>query len=132
MNPNFMLDTDTVSLALRGEGGVAVRILNHRPSELCISSITLSELRFGADSKKSRSLHRLIDTFIGSVQVLPFDFAAANKFGIVASSLKRKGKPIGTFDTLLASHALSKEVTFVTCNLRHFKRVSGLKVESWA
>ena len=54
MTPGFMLDTDTVSGALRGQGDVPARLLEHRPSELCISSITLAELRFGADAKASR------------------------------------------------------------------------------
>ena len=42
--PRYLLDTDTVSYALRGEGRVAARILEHAPSDLCISSITLAEL----------------------------------------------------------------------------------------
>jgi len=57
--PHYMLDTDTVSFALRGQGRVAARLLGHRPSELCISSITLAELRFGAEARRSRKLHRL-------------------------------------------------------------------------
>ena len=47
----FLLDTDTVSFALRGHGGVAHEIGRRRPSELCVSSITLAELRFGAQQK---------------------------------------------------------------------------------
>ena len=35
--PQYMLDTDTVSFALRGQGGVAARLLEHQPSEVCIS-----------------------------------------------------------------------------------------------
>lgn len=77
----FMLDTDTVSWALRGQGGVAEHLLAHRPSQLCVSSITLAELRFGADAKASRALHRLIDTFVQSVAVASFDQAAADRFG---------------------------------------------------
>ena len=42
----YLLDADTVSYALRGQGQVADRILQHPPSELCISSITLAELGF--------------------------------------------------------------------------------------
>jgi tRNA(fMet)-specific endonuclease VapC len=127
----YMLDTDTVSFALRGQGLVASRMLGHLPSELCISSITLAELRFGAEAKRSRKLHRLIDTFAGAVAVVPFDHLAADRFAVVAASLARRGEPIGTFDTLMAAHALSLGVTFVTNNLKHFKRVVGLKSESW-
>ena len=43
----------------------------------------------------------------------------------------RKG-PIGTFDTLLAAHALSRGLTFVTNNSKHFQRVGGLQTENWA
>ena len=129
--PELMLDADTVSWALRGQGAVATRLLEHRPSQLCISSITLAELRFGADAKRSRKLHGLIDTFMQSVAVMPFDVAAAGRFGPVASALARRGEPIGTFDTLIAAHALSLGLTFVTNNVKHFQRVAGLKTANW-
>ena len=132
MTPAFMLDTDTVSWALRGQGAVSARLLDYRPSQLCISSITLAELRYGADAKGSRRLHGLISTFIESVGVMPFDQAAAHRFGGVASALAKRGEPIGTFDTLIAAHALSCGVTLVTNNTKHFQRVAGLELANWA
>jgi tRNA(fMet)-specific endonuclease VapC len=126
-----MLDTDTVSFALRGHGRVAARILEHRPSELCISSITLAELRFGAEARRSRKLHGLISTFVDSVEVLAFDQRAADRFAAAAASLTRRGEPIGPFDSLMAAHALSLSMTFVTNNVQHFGRVVGLKTETW-
>lgn len=126
-----MLDTDHVSFALRGQGRVADRVLEHRPSQLCISSIALAELRFGAEARRSRRLARLIDTFVEAVAVVPFDQSAADRFGLVAVAPVRRGEPIGTFDTLMAAHALSLGLTFVTNNTRHFGRVAGLRVESW-
>src|SRR5476649_1553387 len=115
----YMLDTDTVSFALRGQGDVAARVLTHRPSELCVSGITVAELRFGAEAKGSRRLHVLIDMFIASVSVVDFDADAAHSFGRVAAALATRGEPIGTFDTLIAAHALSLKVTFVTNNTQH-------------
>ena len=129
--PQYMLDTDTVSFALRGQGRVAARLLEHRPSQLCISSITLAELRFGAEARRSRKLHGLISTFAEAVAVFPFDQPAADRFAAVAASLARRGEPIGTFDTLMAAHALSLGFTFVTNNAKHFERVVGLKTENW-
>jgi tRNA(fMet)-specific endonuclease VapC len=129
--PEYMLDTDTVSDALRGRGRVAARLLERRPSQLCISSIALAELRFGAEARHSERLHRLIGTFIGSVEVLAFDQRAADRFGAVATSLARRGAPIGTLDTLMAAHALSLGLTLVTNNTRHFSRVAGLNTENW-
>lgn len=129
--PDYMLDTDTVSFALRGQGRVAERLLERRPSELCISSIALAELRFGAETRRSRRLHRLITTFVASVEVVAFDQRAADRFAAVATSLARRGAPIGTFDTLMAAHALSLGLTFVTNNTQHFVRVVGLNTENW-
>jgi tRNA(fMet)-specific endonuclease VapC len=127
----YMLDTDTVSFALRGQGRVAARLLEHRPSELCISSITLAELRYGAEARRSRRLHRLISTFVEPIEVMSFDQSAAGRFAAVAAALARRGEPIGTFDTLIAAHALSLRLTFVTNNTQHFRRVPGLVTENW-
>lgn len=129
--PVFLLDTDTVSFALRGQGRVGAHLLDHRPSEIHLSSITLAELRYGAEKKRSRKLHGLIDTFIKAVTVLPFDQSAADRFGTVAAALAVQGAPIGEFDTLIAAHALSVRMTLVTNNTKHFSRVAGLKTENW-
>ena len=128
----FMLDTDTVSFALQGRGQVASHLLDHLPSEICVSSVTLAELRYGADRKRSRKLHGLIDTFIDAISVLPFDRPAADRFGAVAASLAGKGTPIGGFETLIAAHALAVRFTLVTNHTKHFERVVGLRTENWA
>ena len=96
-----------------------------------ISSITLAELCFGAEAKRSRKLLSLIRTFVEAVTVVPFDQLAADCFATVAVALARRGEPIGTFDTLMAAHALSLRLTFVTNNTAHFGRVVGLKTENW-
>jgi tRNA(fMet)-specific endonuclease VapC len=129
--PRYLLDADTVSYALRGEGQVATRILERPPSDLCISSITLAELRFGAEAKKSQKLRRAIRTFVKDIQVVAFDEAAAERFAEVAADLAGSGTPIGVLDTLVAAQALALGLTVVTNNTRHFNRVSGLKVENW-
>ena len=126
-----MLDTDTVSFALRGQGRVAARIVEHRPSELCVSAITVAELRFGATRRKSAKLHELIDAFTGNVAVMPFEEDCAAQFGRIASQLADAGSPIGELDALIAAHAVSLALTLVTNNVKHFNRVVGLKVENW-
>jgi tRNA(fMet)-specific endonuclease VapC len=126
-----MLDTDTVSFALRGHGRVKDHILEHRPSEICISAVTLGELRYGAERRNSGKLHDLIDAFIANVAVVSFDEACADHFGRIASELAALGVPIGEFDTLIAAHAIALELTLVTNNIKHFARVNGLSVENW-
>lgn len=132
MTLRYMLDTDSVSFALRGHGSVGARILDHKPSELCISVVTLGELRFGAHKRDSKKLHKLIDTFAESVVPQDFDTDAADEYGRLAAVLTQRGMPIGAFDTMIAAHALARKLTLVTSNERHFRRVPGLKIQNWA
>ncbi|HVV50503.1 MAG TPA: PIN domain-containing protein [Polyangia bacterium] len=127
----YLLDTDSVSFALRGHGDVGTRLRAARPSDVGISAITLAELRYGADRKSSRKLHGLIDTFAATVEVAPFDAAAAAEFGRIGSLLAERGTPIGEFDVLIAAHAVALRCTLVTNNVRHFSKVPGLAVENW-
>jgi tRNA(fMet)-specific endonuclease VapC len=126
-----MLDTDTVSYALRGQGGVAAQILKHNPSDLCVSAITVAELRYGAERRKSAKLHRLIDTFLATVTIKAFDGDCASQFGKLASLLAERGEPIGEADTYIAAHAITIKVILVSNNAKHFTRVAGLKVDNW-
>jgi tRNA(fMet)-specific endonuclease VapC len=130
--PLYMLDTDTVSFALRGVGNVGARLMERKRSELCTSSITVAELRFGADKRQSRKIHRAIDAFLTGVDVLGFDLDAATTFGSVGATLARAGVPIGQMDTLIAAHALAANATLVTNNRKHFSKVPRLKLDNWA
>lgn len=129
--PRYMLDADTVSYALRGHGQVGTRLLEHQPSEVCISAITLAELNFGAQAKRSQKIRNAIRRFTSDIAVVPFDEASAERFGVVAAALATRGQPIGLYDTLVAAQALSLGLTVVTNNTRHFSRVPGLAVENW-
>ena len=126
-----MLDTDSVSYAIRGQGQVIERVVQHRTADLCISAVTLAELRYGADLLQSNRLHALIDRFIRPIQVMPFDDSCTKVYGAVASELTRRGVPIGDLDALIAAHALTIDATLVTNNVKHFARVAGLRVENW-
>ena len=44
---------------------------------------------------------------------------------------ERRGTPIGDADLRIASIALDRDLTVVTGNVRHFKKVPGLAVENW-
>jgi tRNA(fMet)-specific endonuclease VapC len=49
----------------------------------------------------------------------------------VRAELERAGTPIGPLDTLIASHALSHQLTLITNNDREFRQVPSLSVENW-
>ncbi len=127
----FLLDTNTVSYALRGHGRVAERLLAYRPSEIGVSAITVAELRFGAHKRGSRKLHGLIDTFLAPVVEVPFDSAAADRYGQIGAKLQKRGEGIEMADAMIAAHALELGVVLVTHKLRHMSRVVELEIEDW-
>ena len=126
-----MLATETVRKALRGEGRIGAKILEHKPHELCVSSITVAELRYGAEHSGSQKLSSLIDTFVGSIEVVDFDENSARQFGTLAMEMAKRGTAIGEFEMLVAAHAIGVEATLVTDNADPFARVFGLYVENW-
>jgi tRNA(fMet)-specific endonuclease VapC len=50
---------------------------------------------------------------------------------MLRAALERKGRPIGSLDTLIAAHALALGATLVTNDVGAFGRVPGLRVENW-
>lgn len=106
-------------------------ILDQSPSALCISAITVAELRYGANRRKSAKVHALIDTFVSTLAVIPFDEDCAIEYGRIAAELAERGTPIGDLDVLIAAQAVHLRLTLVTNNVKHFARVRGLKVVNW-
>ncbi|HEY0372856.1 MAG TPA: PIN domain-containing protein [Thermoanaerobaculia bacterium] len=128
----YMLDTDTVSYALRGDERIISMILEHAPSELCVSAVTVSELRYGAARRKSKRLAGLIDAFTRGLAVVAFDEFCAHHYGDIAADLEKRRAPIGQLDVMIAAHAMALDIALVTNNTKHFRRVRGLKIENWA
>ncbi len=101
-------------------------------ADVGISAITLAELEFGvAKSSKPQQNNEALQSFVAPLEILPFDDRAACRYGEIRAYLEKKGQPIGSLDMLIAAHSSSLALTLVTNNLREFKKVPGLTVESW-
>jgi tRNA(fMet)-specific endonuclease VapC len=70
--------------------------------------------------------------FIAPIEISAYDDVAAQHYGVIRAHLERQGTPIGSFDMLIAAHALSINSVLITNNESEFKRVSNLKIENWA
>ncbi|MDK9721913.1 MAG: type II toxin-antitoxin system VapC family toxin [Rhodospirillales bacterium] len=127
-----MLDTDICIRVLRDRPQSARERFNAEAEGLCISSVTLGELLYGAE-KSARPVHhrRQVDSFASLLQVLDFDGPAALHFAEIRASLERKGQSIGAYDTMIAAHARSRGLVVITGNLKEFSRVEGLRSENW-
>jgi tRNA(fMet)-specific endonuclease VapC len=129
----YLLDTNVCVDFLNGRfPSVTERIQRSSPRDLCISSVVVAELRFGADRSSSRLRnHRRLDVLTAEIACVDFDLQAASAYDNVRAKLEAKGSPIGANDMLIAAHALALGVVLVTDNLREFERVEGLEVETW-
>lgn len=58
------------------------------------------------------------------------DHAAVHN-GQIRAELAKAGKPSGPYDQMIAGHARSQGLILVTNNVREFKRVPSIRVESW-
>lgn len=97
-----------------------------------ISSITSAELYYGVKKKNSSKLTLAVETFLSPLNIFEFDQQASAVYGDVRTALKNKGTLIGSYDMLIAAHALSLNAILITNNVREFARVSGLTIENWA
>ncbi len=118
----FMLDTNTCIFTIKNKPEHIRERFNLNTSRMCISSITLMELIYGAE--KSLAPERnlaVVEGFISRLEVLDYDTQAAIHTGQIRAELARKGTPVGPYDQMIAGHAGSR-----SANLNAF-RVSESK-----
>ena len=128
----YMLDTSLCIQVLRDRPIFIRERFNETANELCISTIVLTELLRGAAKSARPTHHRAaVERFIGRLDVLPFDAAAADHAADIRADLEAKGRKIGGYDVLIAGHARSRGLIVVTGNLSEFGRVEGLRSEDW-
>jgi len=128
-----MLDSDICIYAMKGRPGAAARRLGRfDPADVFLSCIAAAELWTGVSksSRRQRSQAEL-ERFLAGMTVLDWPAAAAIRYAFVRAYLELRGSRIGELDLLIAAHALHEDLPLVTNNAKEFRRVPGLKVESW-
>jgi tRNA(fMet)-specific endonuclease VapC len=83
----------------------------------------------------SKTIPRLslekVQEFRRDVQALSFDEACALELGKLRGTLLRQGITVSPVDLMIASIALTHNLTLVTHNRADFHRVPGLRVDDW-
>lgn len=132
----YLFDTDILSNLVKRTPSVVLigRIARVRPELQFTSSITVGELLYGTHrlGERGNALRANIEeTILADIQVLSFDTRAARIYARIRAGLEEHRMTIGDADTRIASIALAHDLTVVSANLRHFRRVPGLVVENW-
>ena len=128
----YLLDTNIVIYVLKRRPKEVLDIFNANASRMAISSITLSELMYGAEKSLNTDKNlEAVEEFVSHLEVLPYDAKASQHYGQIKAALEKKGQIIGENDIYIAAHATSHGLILVTNNLREFKRVPNLALENW-
>ena len=127
-----LLDTNIASYIIKGNIPSVDRRLAKVPiADVFISSVTEAELRYGLARRPDASrLRALVEDFLLTVTILPWDSEAAKQYGSLRAGLEREGLPMANLDIMIGAHALAIGAVLVT-NDRAFARIKDLKVADW-
>lgn len=120
----FLLDSNICIYILEASSPPLLEHLRvMEPGTLVASSIVYAEVMRGIPAGDRRR-NRAAEGLFQRVPVLPFDGSSARRF---------RDLPFhrGSFDRLIAAHALALDLTVVTANIEDFEDVPGLRLEDW-
>lgn len=120
----YLLDTNIlITIALAANQAVRARAMQCDQGDMVTSAIAYAEVVHGSVVGKPPPFDEL-QLLIEEIEVLPFDEKAARFYASLPFQR-------GSYDRLIAAHALSQDLIVVTHNEKHFADVPGLKVENW-
>lgn len=128
----YLLDTNIVIAAMKGNPAVVGRLESTPLANLILSPVVLGELEFGAEKSAHSERNRARLAELAERLPLAVVHAETSRcYGRIRAELEQRGTPIGANDTWIAAHALALDATLVTDNIGEFSRVPGLSVENW-
>lgn len=129
----YLFDSNTCIFLLNNSSPtLSARLQTVDPGDIALCSVVLAELTFGAyRSNRVADNLRLLQKFVAPYRSLGFDDRCVDSYGRIRSDLAQSGTPIGPMDLLIASIAITHNLTLVTNNTAGFHRVVGLSLEDW-
>jgi toxin FitB len=136
----FLLDTNCISELVRPKPEPRVTDWMDAADEslLYLSVLTLGEIRKGvagfAQGRRRTHLETWFEVNLQarfSGRIVPIDSAIADRWGLLASEAKRKGKTLSVIDGLLAATALHHNLTVVSRNASGFTAAQVQVLNPW-
>ncbi len=128
----YLFDTDAVSEVLKRRPQVTyLRWLETIAREdQFVSAVTMGELYKGAfrSPNRDRHLRNITQRILPAVTVLAYDQDVARSYGEIAAELESRGRRLADADLQIAATAVHFGLELVTGNVRHFERVSRLRL----
>lgn len=130
----YLLDTDIISNLLKKSPSThLIQKLAQIPfDQQFTTTITLGELAYGAYRRPdAEQLMERILTLLEPAQILPFDFESSLTYGETRARLEKEGIVVAEADLRIGAIALTRQMTVVTGNIRHFSLIPDLRLENW-
>jgi len=135
----YLLDTDSASLAFRGNERIHVRIRQAPNPGVWLSAIAAEEIVQGAlgsiNANRNKvglaAAYRLFFEAVESIceyRIHPYNAEAAVVYATFSAQVKR----VGTQDCRIAASAIAAGWVVVTANHRHFSQIPGVQFEDWS
>lgn len=128
---DYLLDSDSVIDFLNNKGLGVERINRVINEKLFLSVVSWSEIKYGIDKSpnpviRQTSFDELLTRL--KIEITPVNLSIGNKFVETKLVLEKKRTPLENFDLLIAATAIANNLTLVTGNLKHFRRIPHLKI----
>jgi tRNA(fMet)-specific endonuclease VapC len=126
------LDTDVLIDYLRKPSDEVKRVMEsvyERKVSACTTSVNAFEIWLGAHlSPKKAEIVRDTEDFFGQLEVVNFGYESSVEAGRVLADLRKHGETIEIRDLFVGCVCKVSGMPLVTRNLKHYRRVRGLKV----
>ena len=127
----YLIDTNICIYFINGKFDLKKKFEKADPDNFFISEITLAELKFGVEnSEKKDKNQKALDNFLTGVKVVPI-FHSLDLYSKEKARLRKAGTVIDDFDLLIGVTAVTQNLTMITNNMEHFKRIKGIHLEDW-
>ena len=128
----YLIDTDIIIFALRGDKTVLAKFEDNKNIPISISLITYAELVFGAKRSQNQRTNMLKVNRIREIYpVEELNIGIMELFADIKAKMYSKAMRIEDMDLFIAATAIYNNLTLVTNNTKHFKNIPLLKLENW-
>ncbi|HEX3828492.1 MAG TPA: type II toxin-antitoxin system VapC family toxin [Sporichthyaceae bacterium] len=133
----IVLDTNVLSEMMRAKPDPAVLAWVEAAGELHTTALTLAEVDYGiarlASGRRKERLAAAASSLFTEFRdlVLPFDTAAARRYGVIVTVRERAGRPISTVDAQIAAICVSRRAALATRNTADFDDTGIRIIDPW-
>lgn len=124
---------DTTVLIAAERDSVALHDLVADDDDLAMAALTVAELWVGvelADRDRRGRREALVESLVATISIESYDLRVASAHAGLLADTRRRGRPRGSHDLIIAATAIASDRTLVTYDARGFSGLPGLDMRS--